>query len=103
MQLIDALFIQNSAGIFLVSGLFFATSLALSRSNGVAKPGALLWPALAWALWAVWEFLVQRFTPEANIRVDLLLILPVVLVVSLVGIVLLFIRRKPSGPTPSTD
>jgi hypothetical protein len=54
----------------------------------------LLWAALAWAVWAAWEFAIVRFSPEANIRVDLLLIIPVVIGLSIAAIVLLFIKRR---------
>jgi hypothetical protein len=43
--------------------------------------------AVAWALYAAWEWLVKVRTPEANIRVDLLLIWPVLLIASLVALV----------------
>lgn len=44
---------------------------------------ALLVPTAAWVLYAVWEWLVVWRTPEANIRVDLLLIWPVLLILSI--------------------
>jgi hypothetical protein len=37
----------------------------------------LLMAAMAWLAYAAWEWLVQANSPEANIRVDLLLIWPV--------------------------
>jgi hypothetical protein len=43
----------------------------------------LLVPTAAWVLYAVWEWLVVWRTPEANIRVDLLLIWPVLLILSI--------------------
>ncbi|MFQ6539846.1 MULTISPECIES: hypothetical protein [Aphanothece] len=53
-------------------GLLFALAAgALSRSRL-----ALLTNAMAWLLFAIWEALVLAITPEANIRVDLLLIGP---------------------------
>jgi hypothetical protein len=50
-----------------------------------AAPGAnVLWvPALLWLAYAAWEWLVLVKTPEANIRVDLLLIWPVLGIVTL--------------------
>jgi hypothetical protein len=38
--------------------------------------------AVGWALYALWELLVHVRTPEANIRVDLLVIWPALAVVS---------------------
>ncbi len=96
MQLIDALFIQKPATIFLVAGLFFGAYLLLRNSASIARPKALLWPASVWTLWAAWELGIVLMTPEADIRVDLFLILPLVLIVSVVGVILLFVRRRPA-------
>ena len=87
------LFVQNPAGIFLVAGLFFMAFLLLRKTNAVSHPKLLLWPATAWAIWAIWEFMVLHFSPEANIRVDLLLIIPVVLIATAYGIIRLFLAR----------
>jgi hypothetical protein len=38
--------------------------------------------AITWALYAAWEWLVQVRTPEANIRVDLLVIWPALAILS---------------------
>ncbi len=62
MQAILALFVQNPATIFLVSGLFFAAYLMLRKTGAIARLKTLLWPAIAWALWAVWEFVVTQFS-----------------------------------------
>ncbi|CAK6694410.1 hypothetical protein VB734_01660 [Synechococcus sp. BA-124 BA4] len=48
---------------------------------------SLLWASLAWGLYAAWEALVQLRTPEANIRVDLLLIWPLLAALTLVGLI----------------
>ncbi|MEZ5285379.1 MAG: hypothetical protein R2712_11355 [Vicinamibacterales bacterium] len=42
----------------------------------------LLWAACAWLLYAAWEWLIQVRTPEANIRVDLLVIWPVLAILT---------------------
>ena len=44
---------------------------------------ALLVPTIGWALYAVWEWFVVTRSPEANIRVDLLIIWPVLLILSI--------------------
>lgn len=46
------------------------------------RHGPLLVAAVGWVLYAVWELLVHVRTPEANIRVDLLVIWPALAVVS---------------------
>ncbi len=45
-------------------------------------PRLLLVAAIAWALYAAWEWLILVRTPEANIRVDLLLIWPALAILS---------------------
>jgi hypothetical protein len=54
---------------------------------------ALLIAATAWLGWAVWEWAVTTFSPEADIRVDLLLLVPLVVIASLAGVVLLFVPK----------
>lgn len=83
-------------GLLLLIGLLFTGAYLLlrNRAGDNLRPRALLWPGMAWTLWAIWEMLIARFSPEANIRVDLLLIIPVVIGVSIYGIVRLFWVRK---------
>jgi hypothetical protein len=61
--------------------------LRLTALGAGRHPRPLLFVAVAWALYAAWEWLVKVRTPEANIRVDLLLIWPVLLIASLVALV----------------
>lgn len=56
----------------------------------------ILWAAVAWLLYAVYELGVRRrilCSGECNIRVDLLVIYPVLLVLSLIAVVSLARRR----------
>jgi len=88
-------FITNPALLLLIGLLFFAAYLLLrDRAGSTLRPRALLWPGVAWMLWAIWEFGIIRLSPEANIRVDLLLVIPLVLVVSIVGLVRFFRGSK---------
>jgi hypothetical protein len=52
----------------------------------------LLWPAAYCLVFAGWEWLVMIRTPEANIRVDLLLIWPLLLLLT-VGSLWRILRR----------
>jgi len=56
-----------------------------------ARPGhpqrVMLAAALGWGLYAAWEALVQWRTPDADIRVDLLLIWPVLGLLTLAALV----------------
>ena len=55
---------------------------ALRRSGRHPHADALLVPVAFCAAFAAWEWLVTTRTPEANIRVDLLLAWPLLLVVT---------------------
>ena len=57
-----------------------------SKADG-RSPRAVLVAACAWALYADWEWLVQVRTPEANIRVDLLVIWPALAIISVWALV----------------
>ncbi len=67
-----------------VAALFLAGHLALRfTALGAGRhPRPLLVAAVAWALYAVWEWLAHVRTPEANIRVDLLVIWPALAILS---------------------
>lgn len=78
-----------------------ALFLLYLRGRGRLALGA----GLAWALYAGYEFGMQRrwlCTGECNIRVDLLLIYPALLVVSLAAVVAAVRARGPSGGRGST-
>ncbi len=92
------LFVQNPPMIALVAGLFFGAYLLARRSARRGRSRWLLWPTVTWAAWALWELAIVLFSPEADIRVDLLLIVPLVLIASVIGILMLFVPRKPSAP-----
>ena len=89
-------FVNNPALIALPAGLFFGTYVLL-RNRAWAqchRINALLVAASAWLGWAIWEWAVMTFSPEANIRVDLLLLIPLVAIASITAIVLLFVPQK---------
>jgi hypothetical protein len=78
-------------------GLAYLAWWYLTRSraavSGRPRKWGLLTPALIWLLWAVWEWVVVTVTPEANIRVDLLLIVPLALIAAVLGPILAYWRR----------
>jgi hypothetical protein len=84
VRLLASLFVAHPLNILVVAGVFLAAYLAVrfaALGNG-RHPRPLLIAATAWGLYVAWEWLVQTETPEANIRVDLLVIWPVLAVVS---------------------
>ena len=85
MNAIASLLVQRPLNILIVAAVFGIGYLVLRSSElGSGRhPAALLVPTICWALYAAWEALVVWRTPEANIRVDLMLIWPVLLVVSI--------------------
>jgi len=76
--------------IFVVSCGFFIVyliinSLRLSRRKlSSVRSWSLLIPAVAWLLFAIWEWFYT--TKENPIRVDLLLVYPVLIVASIFGL-----------------
>ncbi len=76
MQSLANLLVQKPLNILVVAAVFGTAYMALRFSTlGVGKhASALLVPTAGWALYAAWEWLVMTRSPEANIRVDILLI-----------------------------
>lgn len=84
MEWIASLFVQRPLNILVVAVVFVVGFIALRASawGGTRHAAALLVPAVGWGLYALWEWLVMVRTPEANIRVDLMVIWPVLLILS---------------------
>ena len=60
------------------------------------RPGRaiVLVAAIVWIAYSLWEFALQIFTPEVNIRVDLLLFYPIVLITGVLGLAFGLASRK---------
>jgi hypothetical protein len=84
MEWLARLFVGKPLNIAAVAALLFVGFLALRASAfGASRhPRWLLVPAAGWLLYAAWEWLVLVRTPEADIRVDLLVILPLLAILS---------------------
>lgn len=83
MQLLAALLIGHPWRIFLVGATFLAAGFGLRAKSGALPPRAVLVTAALWFLYAGWEWLVVLRTPDADIRVDLLVMWPTLAVASL--------------------
>ncbi len=85
MEILSSLLVGRPVAILMVAALFVATFFLLGRSafGAARQPRAFFVPAGLWTAYAAWEWLVLVKTPEANIRVDLLVIWPVLLIVSI--------------------
>ena len=84
MELLASLFVGKPPNILVVAAVFLAGYIALRFTTlGLARHRRpLLIAAIAWGLYAAWEWLIQVRTPEANIRVDLLMMWPVLAILS---------------------
>lgn len=85
MDHLASIFVGNPLHILGVAATFLLGYLALEiaghRTRRHRRPSLIA--CIAWGLYAAWEWLVLSKTPEANIRVDLLVIWPVMAVFSL--------------------
>ena len=84
-ELLGRWLIQQPAHIATVAALHLALWAACQATALSRIPRAnVFWvPALLWLAFAAWEWLVLVKSPEADIRVDLLLILPVLALATL--------------------
>jgi hypothetical protein len=85
MEFVGLLFIGKPLRSAAVAAGFLLLYAALRR-RGDGTHAASRWPlaaAGAWLAYAAWEWLILARTPEANIRVDLLVIYPALAVVTL--------------------
>jgi len=88
MELFASLFVAKPQNILMMAFLFLAGYFTLRIGKfGIARnPRSLLITSIAWGLYASWEWLVQTKTPDANIRVDLIVIWPVLASISAWGL-----------------
>jgi hypothetical protein len=84
MELLASLLVGKPQNILVVSIVFLTSYLMLRFAvpGLVRNSRPLLIVSIAWVLYSAWELLVQTKTPEANIRIDLLVIWPVLAILS---------------------
>jgi hypothetical protein len=84
MELLGSLFVGRPLNILVVAAVFLAIygSRRLRAANGRTTCGWLITAAIAWSIYAGWEWVILVQSPEANIRVDLLLIYPALAILS---------------------
>ena len=86
MELLKDLFFHQPTTILVVAGFFFVAHVVFKRFSA-SNDAPLLVPAVGWAVYGVWEFAMMKWAPAANppadIRFDLLLIWPILLVLSI--------------------
>ncbi|MCK5825800.1 MAG: hypothetical protein KAG93_02100 [Desulfuromusa sp.] len=84
MNLLTQLFVGNPQNILVISGLFFVGYFGqkLTKTTAIKRPRLLLVTAIIWMLYAGWEELIRVNSPETNIRVDLLILWPLLIILS---------------------
>lgn len=84
MEMLASLLVGKPENILIVS-IAFLVAYLVPRFFAPANRrrfSSLLIASVAWGMYAAWEWLVQAKTQEANIRVDLLVIWPIVAILS---------------------
>ena len=84
MECFASLFVGKPLNILIVAAVFLLMYLIVRfvMSSASLHSNPLLVISITWGGYAVWEWLVITQTPEANIRVDLLVIWPVLAVLT---------------------
>jgi hypothetical protein len=84
LETLSSLLVGKPLNILAVATVFLAGYLVPQFLAPSMRPRLrpLLTLSLAWGLYATWEWLVLTMTPEANIRVDLLIIWPILAILS---------------------
>ena len=85
MEFLGSLVVHKPLNILIIAALFFISFLVMRFTGAGEGKNAmgLLVPTIGWALYALWEWIVVMKSPDANIRVDLLVIWPVLLILSI--------------------
>jgi len=89
LEVLSRWLVQQPAHILLIAMVILALWAAGRATvlRTVPKSNVLWMPAVLWLAYAGWEWLVLVTSPEANIRVDLLLIWPVIALATLWAVV----------------
>jgi hypothetical protein len=92
MDALSRFFVQQPLHILAVAAIHFLLWAAARRGRipAIRHAGAILVPSFAWLAYAAWEWLVLIKTPEANIRFDLLLIWPLLMIVTIWAVIRAF-------------
>jgi len=85
MNFLASLFVGKPLNIFIVAAVFFLVYLivkfVVNSASIHSSPFFVI--TIAWGVYAAWEWLVLTQSPEANIRVDLLVIWPLLAILML--------------------
>ncbi len=94
MHFLANLLIGKPLSILLIAFVFMIIYLIFRKFNLGHRARYLGLTSILWLLYALWELLIKLKTPDADIRVDLLIIWPVIFILSLLSIILLFFNKQ---------
>jgi hypothetical protein len=94
MDELSRFLVNQPLHVLLVSSVYWLLWIVLRflKIGAIHHPNALLVPAVFALMYAGWEWLVTVKTPEADIRVDLLLIWPLQAMLTLWALIKMFRR-----------
>jgi hypothetical protein len=84
MEFLASFFVGKPLNSVAVAAVYIGAYFA-RRFTAVGSRRCSPWPlvaAIAWTIYSAWEWLILVLTPDANIRVDLLVIWPALAVLS---------------------
>ncbi len=82
MESLQDLFVHEPFNILVVAGIFLVAHLVFKQVSP-SYEAPLIVPAICWAAYAGWEYAMMKWNPEALNRVDLLLIWPILLLLTI--------------------
>ncbi|KAB1857999.1 hypothetical protein F4W09_04480 [Acinetobacter tandoii] len=94
MNFLTNLLVAKPLFIFGIACVFFIGYLIVRNFSHRRSAKYLGLTAILWLLYACWEFWVQFKTPQADIRIDLLIIWPVIFILTFVSTLLLFFKSE---------
>ncbi|TCB80735.1 hypothetical protein [Acinetobacter sp. ANC 4173] len=94
MDFLTNLLVAKPLSIFGIACIFLIGYLIIRNFSHQHSAKYLGLTAILWLLYALWEFLVQLKSPDANIRIDLLIIWPVIFMLTFVSTLLLFFKSE---------
>jgi hypothetical protein len=94
MEVLSSLFVGQPLHIFFITLCFFILYLIVKNFSHRRSCKYLGLTTILWLLYTLWELFIKIKTPDANIRVDLFIIWPVIFCLSLSSIILLFFKAE---------
>lgn len=94
MNFLTNLLVAKPLSIFGIACIFFIGYLIVRNFSHQHSAKYLGLTSILWLLYACWEFWVQFKTPQADIRIDLLIIWPVIFMLTFVSTLLLFFKSE---------